>query len=277
MIMVTGATGNLGRPLIARLAAEGAKVRALTRDPGRAALPEGVEAWPTARPDFAGVDAVLLNIAGVAETLDAFLDAARAAGVPRIVTLSTLLVAEEPDAAPGSTAALHRGLERAVEAAVPQWTHLRAGAFASNALQWRPQLRSGDVVRGPYAEARTAPLDESDLAAVAVRALLEDGLLGRAPVLTGPEDLTTARQVEILGRVLGRSLRYEELDPRSARRAILAMAPWAQEAAVDSMLGYLARTVGRPARVTTETADILGRPARTFAQWAAARAEAFAD
>lgn len=276
MIMVTGATGNFGRPLVAELAAQGRKVRALTRTPERAELPAGVEPCDSAAPDFAGVSALVLNIAGAPGSTAALLGAAKAAGVRRVVTLSSLLVATDGEAAAdGSTAAIHRDLEEAVEADFEQWTHLRPGGFASNALQWKAQLQAGDVVHGPYAGACTAPIHEADLAAVAVRALLGDELLGLAPSLTGPQELTLAEQVEILGAVLDRPLRYQEISPEAAKAAMLAHNSWVQEEMIDSLLSFLADTVGRPATVTGEVERILGRPALTYAQWAEANAAAF--
>lgn len=275
MILITGATGNLGRPLVAELAAKGVKVRALTRTPATTRFPEGVEACDSARPDLDGVTALLVNLAGLQGRPQGLLEAARVAGVRRVVTLSSLVVADDPDAGRGSTAAIHRELEEAVETGFPEWTHLRPGAFASNALQWKPQVQASDVVRGPYAQSRTAPIDDADLAAVAARALLDDELVGHKPRLTGPEGLTAARQVEILGQALGRPLRYEEVTPETAKQAMLSYNSWVHEAAIDSLLGYLARTVGRPALVTAEVERILGRPARTYAQWAADHATAF--
>ncbi|WP_055585432.1 NAD(P)H-binding protein [Streptacidiphilus griseoplanus] len=276
MILVTAATGTIGRPLVARLSARGVPVRALTRTPATASFPDGVQVCGTAEPDLHQVDALVLNLAGVGGDPSALLDAARAAGVRRIVTVSSLVVTEDgEETGEGSTAALHRELEAAVEAAAPEWTHLRPGGFAANALQWVPQLAAGDVVRGPHALARTSPVHEADLAAVAVRALLGDELLGRTPRLTGPQVLTTAEQVAILGRVLGRPLRHEEISPEAALRGMLAANPWIPEQALASMLRYLGSTVGGDVPATDEVRRILGRPARTFAEWAADHADAF--
>ena len=272
MILVSGATGNIGRPLIAELAAEGVKVRALTRTPDTARFPEGVEACDSARPDFTGVSAFVLNSTGGSVTL---LEAARAAGVRRVVTVSALSVAEEEAPEEGSNAAIHRQLEAAVEAAVPEWTHLRPGAFAANSLRWAPQLRAGDVVRGPYAEARTSPIHEADIAAVGVRALLGDELLGQAPTLTGPQGLTFAEQVEIIGSVLGRPLRYEEISADMAKQAMMAHSPGARGEQFDSLLRYFADSVGKPAPITDEVDRILGRPPRTYAEWVTDHAGAF--
>lgn len=290
MILVTAATGNIGRPVVSALAARGAEVRALTRTPDTARFPDGVEVCDSAAPDFQDVEAVLLNLAALSQGPAPFLDAAKAAGVRRVVTVSALVVADDENSAGTETeteteteaepescsnAAIHLDLERAVEAAVPEWTHLRPGAFASNSYQWAAQLAVGDVVRGPYAGAGTSPIHEADVADVAVHALLGDDLVGQALSMTGPEGLTLAEQVEILGRALERPLRFEEIGPEAAKQAMLSRHAWMDDAAVDSLMTYLARSVGRPAPVTDEVPRVLGRPARTFTQWAAEHAGAF--
>lgn len=282
MILVTAATGNIGRPVVSALAARGAAVRALTRTPDTAQFPDGVEVCDSAAPDFRDVEAVVLNLAALSQGPARFLEAAKAAGVRRVVTVSALVVADDENSAEteaepesGSNAAIHLDLERAVEAAVPEWTHLRPGAFASNSFQWAAQLAVGDVVRGPYAGAGTSPIDEADVADVAVHALLGDDLVRQALSMTGPEGLTVAEQVEILGRALERPLRFEEIGPEAAKQAMLSRHAWMEEAAVDSLMTYLARSVGRPAPVTDEVPRVLGRPARTFTQWAAEHAGAF--
>ncbi|MEU6325400.1 hypothetical protein [Streptomyces sp. NPDC047009] len=164
-----------------------------------------------------------------------------------------------------------------METAFPEWTHRRPGAFASHAVQWKPQLQASNVVRGPYAQSSTAPIVDADLAAVTGRALVDAELIGQKPSLTGPEELglTAAQQVEILGQVPGRPPRYEDITPERAKQAMVSHNPWAHEAAIDSPLSYLAGTVGRPAWVRGEVERMLGRPARTVAQWAADHAAAF--
>jgi uncharacterized protein YbjT (DUF2867 family) len=269
MILVTGATGNVGRPLVARLAAAGVKVRALTRRPAEAGFPDGVEAVSEAR--FDGVDALVLNIAGSSGNPGALLTAAVEAGVRRVVTVSALVVEDGG----GDVADLHRGVELAVEAGVPEWTHLRPGAFAANSLHWRDQVLAGDVVRGPYAQACTSPIHEDDIAEVGVRALLTDELVGQAPPLTGPQSLTFAEQVRTIGEVLGRPLRYEEISHEAAKQAMMAGNSWFTEEAVESMLGYFAESVGTTAPVTNEVERILGHPARTYADWVTDHAAAF--
>ena len=162
-------------------------------------------------------------------------------------------------------------IERSIEASGLRWTFLRPGMFAANALSWwAPAIRSGDVVRWPYGDTPTAPIHERDIAAVAVRALLEEGHEGAEYVLTGPESLTQREQVETIGEVIGRPLRFEELSPEEARREIPFPAP-----ALNMLLNAWAAAVGQPALVTSTVAEITGRPARTLREWVADHAEAF--
>src|SRR5205814_5179532 len=120
---------------------------------------------------------------------------------------------------PNRARVLSEEIERQIESSGLQWTFLRPGMFAANALDWwAPQIPAGDVVRWPYLDVPTAPIHERDIAAVAVRAMCEDGHAGAEYVLTGPESLSQFEQVSTIGRVLGRSLRIEEMFPDEARR-----------------------------------------------------------
>src|SRR6266550_4167895 len=131
----------------------------------------------------------------------------------RIVYLSAPLKTANP------LRAMFEQIERLIETSGLQWTFLRPGMFAANALNWwAPQIRAGDVVRWPYLAVPTAPIDERDIAAVAVRALCEDGHTGAEYVLTGPQSLSQLEQVSIIGSVTHRSLRMEEISPEEARR-----------------------------------------------------------
>jgi uncharacterized protein YbjT (DUF2867 family) len=277
MIVVTGATGNVGRHLVDELVQGGVEVCAVTRDPARARMPDGVRVARLADLSFRDVTGVFLNAAVMqGEEPGEFLDRAARHGVQRIVTLSSLSVLDVLDggADPANAIGLmHRRLEAAIEASGPAWTHLRPGAFAANARQWAAQVRAGDTVRGPYADARTAPIHEADIAAVAARALLSDDQAGRAPVLSGPQSLSFAEQVGILGEALGRPLVYEEIPPEAARKAMVGAGMRADLA--DTLLRLYAGVVGRPAEISAETERITGRPARSFAAWAAEHAAEF--
>jgi uncharacterized protein YbjT (DUF2867 family) len=137
--------------------------------------------------------------------------------------------------------------------------------FAANARGWwAPQIRAGDVVRWPYADAPTAPIDERDIAAVAVRVLCEEGHNGKDYVPTGPESLSQFEQVRIIGEVIGRSLRYQELSPDEARRELL---PPMTPPIIDMLLNAWAAAIGQPAFVTPSVAEITGTPARKFRDW----------
>ena len=146
--------------------------------------------------------------------------------------------------------------------------------FAANALSWwAPQIRAGgDVVRWPYVAAPTAPIDERDIAAVAVRALCEDGHAGAEYVLTGPQSLSQFEQISTIGGVIGRSLRIEEISPEEARRELLTVMP---AFVVNMLLDAWAAAIGQPAFVTSTVAEITGAPARTFRDWATDHAAEF--
>jgi uncharacterized protein YbjT (DUF2867 family) len=164
-------------------------------------------------------------------------------------------------------------VERLIGTAGVESTILRPGMFASNArLWWASAIRAGDVVRWPYGAAETAPIDERDIAAVAARSLCEDGHAGGDYVLTGPESLSQADQVSIIGDVIGRRIRFEELSPEEFRRDVASGWP---RPAVDMLLAAWRATIGHPAFVTSTVADVTGSPPRTFRQWVADHADAF--
>src|SRR5882672_8765615 len=232
-ILVIGSTGTVGRQVVARLAATGAQVRALARNPGAARLPPQVEVVrgdltlpETLDGCFDGIDTVFLvwtaPPAAVAPALERITKQAR-----RIVYLSAPLKTAHPlFQQPNPLRAMFEQIERLIETSGLQWTFLRPGMFAANALSWwAQQIRSGEVVRWPYLAAPTAPIDERDIAAVAVRALCEDGHDRAEYVLTGPESLTQFEQVSVIGDAIGRSLRIEEMSPEDARDELLTSIP----------------------------------------------------
>jgi uncharacterized protein YbjT (DUF2867 family) len=148
--------------------------------------------------------------------------------------------------------------------------------FAGNARHfWGPSIRAGDVVRWPYLDAPTAPTDERDLAAAAVRTLSEDGHAGAEYVLTGPQSLTQAEQVHTIGRAIGRSLRVEEMSPDEARSELLPVL--GSLTFVNMLLNAWGAAVGQPAFVTSTFAELTGAPPRTFLEWATDHAAEFAQ
>lgn len=194
---------------------------------------------------------------------------AREQGVRRVVVLSAVNVDEDPDRQPSRFRGdLNKETEDAVVGSGLDWVSLRPTVFAANLLGlWGAQLRAGDVVRGPYAGATSAPIHELDIAAVAARALVDEELTGRKLVLTGPESLTQAELVESIGVALHRPLRFAEVPPDAARQAMTEHG--LPERFATAFLQLQAATVGQPALITGEVAKVLGRAALPIGRWAA--------
>ncbi|WP_433463858.1 NAD(P)H-binding protein [Spirillospora sp. CA-128828] len=272
MILVTGATGNVGRHLVGELLIAGAKVRALTRDPATARLPSEAEVAPIGDMPLDGVTSIFLNPAVFWNGLDDLLTRAADHGVQRVVVLSSASALDEDPA--NEIAAKHLRIERAVEASGLEWTFTRPGEFSSNALGWREAIRADDPVREAYGAALSTPIHERDIAAVAAKALLTDALVGARPVLTGPELITHPEMVGLIGEAIGRPARFEEITPEEARKEMLAL-PYMREGLVDVLLRMRADSVDRPHEPSPEVERITGRPGRTFKEWAADHAGDF--
>src|SRR3954447_12865144 len=265
-ILVTGATGNVGRLVVDELLAAGATdVRALTARPDRAALPDGVE-WVGGgiggpETDGAALDGVeTMYLAPHPPTAGEVAASAAAAGVRRIVALT------------GAEGRSWFGIEAAVEASGVAATHLEPGEFMANALDWAEQIRAAGAVRDAYPQSANAPIDLGDIAAVAATALLADGHEGKRYQLTGPESLSRAQRVAAIGAALGREVPYIEIGHAEAvadrvARGMGEFARWY----VDGMR----QLAEHPQQAVSTVADVTGRPATTFAQWAIANAAAF--
>jgi uncharacterized protein YbjT (DUF2867 family) len=278
MIQVTGATGKVGRHLVAGLLAEGAPVRALTRHPETARLPAAAEvvSIDPGRPGtiaaaLAGTSAVFVNATAVGHVIRELMIEAARAGTRTAVVLSSMTVRDN-GVQPYSIGTYHKALEHTIAASGLDWTFLRCGGFAANTLAWAPMIRAEGIVRAPYLAAATAPIAEQDIAAAAVRVLLGDGYAGARYVLTGEQSLTQAEQAQAIGAAIGRKLRVTELSPEVFRTAATAHMP---AAAVDDLLRYLAEYVGRTAEMCSDLPALTGRPATTLADWAAGHASGF--
>jgi uncharacterized protein YbjT (DUF2867 family) len=277
MILVTGATGNVGRHVLAQLRAAGAAdVRALVR-PGAPRRPDGVDVVTGSLDDPGGLDAVpagvdavflvwpFLTTEGAPAVLEAIGRRAR-----RVVYLSSIGVGgREEGADPIFT--LHAEMERLIGASGLSRTVLRADTIASNTLGWAEQIRTTGVVRGPLTAA-TAVVDPRDIAAVAALALIDDTHSGATHLLTGPQVISRPEQVVAIGEAIGRELHFEEVPVADARARMLA--DGRPPALVDALLSA-AENRSASTLVTSTVEDLTGKPARSFPEWAHDHRDAF--
>jgi uncharacterized protein YbjT (DUF2867 family) len=274
-ILVTGARGTVGGAVIDELVARGVEVRASSHEPNSVDLPDRV---PLVEADLSRPDTLDEALDGATsvflysnpEGIDGFIEQATKAGVQRVVLLSSAAVNRD-DGSPLTQR--HVAVEQALRASNLSWTFLRPGAFATNARRWAESIRSAGVVRAAYGEARTAPLHEVDLAEVAAEALAGTGHEGRVYSLSGPELLTQARQVELIGEAIGKDVRFEELTTDEARGEMGRTLP---APVVESLLAMFAEMVDHPPALNGVVVEqVTGHPARTYATWAADHAGEF--
>jgi uncharacterized protein YbjT (DUF2867 family) len=277
MILITGATGNVGRIVVARLAADGHEVRALSRRPAQAEWPFGVQPVAGDLADAASLTEALAGAESVflfaAPGLGAeFFTAAKAAGVRHVVLLSSGAVEDGVAEQDGPIAARHFDLEQLLRASGLRWTFLRPDSFATNILAWGYQTKHGDEVRGAYAQAAAPVIHEADIADAAVAALTTEGHDGKAYHLTGPELLTHADQARIMGEVLDRPIRFVEIPAEQARQQLGAHAP---QPIADDIVKFWGQSVARPHAVRDDVETLTGHKAREFRSWVEEHADAF--
>lgn len=278
MILVTGATGNVGRALVDRLLAADVKVRAGSRQPERNAFPEPVDVVrvdPDKRPLppalLDGVERVFLMgpVPCLARHADHLCDAARRAGVRHIVMLSSSIV--ELGAADELSRA-HRGAEQTVTDSGIAWTFLRPGAFMSNTLAWADAIRRDGRVQGLVGDYPAAPIDPDDIAAVALEVLLGDVHAGTMYSLTGPEQIRPSQQVATLAELLDRRLTFDQASMTNALALLMRTRPRLD---ADSLLGSLRRPDVPWAQPLPTAHRLTGRRPTTFRDWAGRHLERF--
>lgn len=262
MYLVAGATGTVGREIVRQLAEAGHRVRALTRNPQNAEFPPGVE---VARGDLTDPESVAPALEGVVglhlitfggdaplETGPRLVELARQAGVRRVSVLSGFY---------------RSGVEDALDASDLAWTLVQPVEFMANALEWAPAFHEGVVP--VWRNHPSSVVHEADIAAVAVAALTQDGHGGQTYVVTGPEALTAVDRI----RILSEDVEIEFLNEEQERARLAAAGVDQEYIEFSIMLGT--NTPEEAAWVTPTVQEVTGKPARTFAQWAAENREKF--
>jgi len=267
MIVVAGATGNVGREVVRQLVDAGERVRALTRNPD--AVPFGVAGDltdpSTLRPALTGATALFL-LSGYSPDI---FTVAREAGVRRVVLLSG--GSAETGDRTNAVAQYMIETEEALRASGLAWTMVRPRMFMTNALQWAPQVKAG-VVRAPWPDVASAVIDPADIAAVAAKALTSDAHEGREYPVTGPAALRPGERVRILAEALGREIRYEAQPDDEARAEMTAQMPVEY---VDAFFSFYSAGKLDEATVFPTVEEVTGRPPATFAEWARTNAGRF--
>jgi (4-alkanoyl-5-oxo-2,5-dihydrofuran-3-yl)methyl phosphate reductase len=280
MILVTGATGTVGREVVTQLLAAGEKVRGMTRTPSTAKLDPRVE---VVQGDFAAPNTLAKAVDGVDRVFSLTFGpqtgthekdlaaAAKKAGVRHIVKLSAMGGDRETK---NAIRIWHEEGEEAIKETGISWTVVRPGGFMSNALHWRGTIRAEGKVFSNYGEGKLPSVHPRDIAAVAVRALTSDGHQGKTYELTGPQALSIREQVDILSEALGRQIEYVPIPDDAARKGMEKAGMPAL--LVDALIPFAAFIrSGRAAEVLPTVEKVTGRPALTFHDWARENANAF--
>ena len=279
MIVITGATGNVGQPLVELLADAGHTVTAVSRAksaplpsrPGVVPAVADLSDAATLAPALTGADALFLIVSGAGAHVDgpALMKHAEAAGVRRVVLLSSQAVGTRPGTPSHAPLA---ELEKAVRGSAMEWTILRPGGFASNALAWVPMIKETNTVHAPYGDVALPVVDPLDIAEVAAATLTEDGHSGRTYEITGHAATTPRQRVEGIAAATGRPLEFVELTPEEAQSQMLEFMP---PAVVEGTLAILGHPTADEQAVSPHVEEVLGRPARGFGEWARRFAAAY--
>ncbi|UJB40517.1 SDR family oxidoreductase [Streptomyces sp. A1-5] len=278
MIVVTGATGNVGRPLTQALAEAGEQVTAVSRRP--AAMPEGVRHVAADLAELTslttaldGAKALFLLLSGDLHAPEArptdIIGLAAASGVRRVVLLSSQGVATRPL---GPSRVAMRAVEDALGESGLDWAVLRPGGFASNAFAWAESVRTQGTVAAPFGDVGVPVIDPADIAEVAAACLLDDRHTGRVYELTGPEVITPRQQTEAIAAALGSPVRFHELTRDQAKATMTRFVP---VELADDTLDIIAAPNPAELRISPDMERVLGRAPRPFHSWVARNIDAF--
>jgi uncharacterized protein YbjT (DUF2867 family) len=272
-ILVTGATGNVGGAVLDALHARGLPVRALSR---------GARDWPAGVEGVSGDLGEPSTLSGLADDVDGvFLlagydgNATLLEALPATARVALLSSSAAPSGDRTNVIARYNiDAEELVRGSGQPWTVVRPNAFMSNALRWKAQLDEGDVVRGPWGDIAVATIDPADLGEIIAIALTEDGHEGATYRVSGPQQLLPAEQLAILGAALGRDLTWESQTLGETRAELEAQMPTEY---VDAFFAFYVDGLIDETTVQSDAERVLGRPPRTFADWARRHAGDFSS
>ncbi|WP_434594543.1 NAD(P)H-binding protein [Streptomyces sp. A5-4] len=277
--LVTGSRGRVGSTLIELLHSKGLGVRAASAAPEKLVPPAGVATVRCDLNDPTTFAAALDSVTSVflyanGSHIDAFITAARAAGVEHVVLLSSSSVLA-PDPTNDPIARSHFLVEQALTAADGLTaTFLRPGPFATNAFQWSRAAKAGGPIDHPFPLSQADPIHEADIADSALAVLTTPALQGAAYLLTGPESLSAATQIELLGRATGQDIAVNVVGRDAWKQSVAGHIPGF---VADALLGFWAQSDGSPVPLTRAVEELTGHPGRPFAQWARENAAAFSQ
>lgn len=264
MIVITGATGNVGRPLVQTLTAAGEDIVPVSRNTKGHQVDLTNPA--TLTPVLDGAKAVFLLTSPdflANGNLQDVVDVIRDAGVPRVVLLSSQGVGTKRHPS------IH---EDAVTASGLEWTILRPGNFASNAFAWADSIRTQRAMAAPFADVALPAVDPQDIAEVAAAALRDPAHANAVYTLTGPTAISPRQQAEVIQTVIGEPIHFTELTRDQARTGMLNFMP---EPVVEATLDVLGTPSAAEQQVSPDVENVLGRAPHTFADWVSRNVEAF--
>jgi (4-alkanoyl-5-oxo-2,5-dihydrofuran-3-yl)methyl phosphate reductase len=283
MILITGATGNIGSQLVPQLLAKDASLRVITRDEAKVAhLNPAVERVIGDRQDAAIVRKALPGVRQLFllpalfdpdHTADRLIiEEAKRAGVQRIVMISSAVIRSDSE---NQIARSHREIEVLVEESGIPGTFLRPGGFMSNAvLWWAENIKSQGKVFNPSGDGKSAPISPYDIAAVAAVALTTSGHEGKTYYLTGPELLSTHDQVRLLSKAIGKPVECIDIPVEvAAARMKSAGVPEALIEALSRL--WIQLRNGQDYLQNDEVERLTGRPGQTFETWCYEHRSAF--
>jgi uncharacterized protein YbjT (DUF2867 family) len=284
MILLTGATGNVGGQVLTRLAARKIPVRALVRNAAAAAALRAMPRVEVVEGDMARPESLAWPLRGITRAMlissvdpamvdiqSSFIAAAAKAGVRHVVKLSGLV---SDLASPFRFARAHAEVERRLEASGMAFTHLRPSEFMNMYFRQVPSILGRGAVVLPMGDARISSIDIGDIGEVAAAVLTGEGHEGKAYSITGPESLSMADVAKCLSEVTGKPIRYIDVPPADANKAWLAsgMPSFRVDALAEL---YAERRKGKEAAVTTALQTTFGVKPTHFLDFATRNATIF--